>query len=761
MTSSHPSMTQAPGVMMLRLLRFDCLQVESMQAEAAALRAQLASSQEMAAEEQQQRVGLQADLSAVQAQLTSSREQVAQAEERLQVAGLRLRQEVAASREQAKSLRAQLADAEQKRCADELRLQEQAARHQQEVAGLGAEAAQLARNNSEGERWLQGQVAMLEEKVSQLTRELAAARADAADEQEQQLGSEEALMQHEAAHQEQMAAVQATPHQQLQSWQQSLEEREAAHRQEVALLKGRIWEATGAGILAAQEQRHRSDQHEAAALRKQREQLRAACQEELRSTQRSLEAAADSRLQKQAAEHQQQEAAPMQQMDQHLAALEKQRQQQETAYKSHLAGAQSKLTELLEQAAQEQVAELQQALAPLQAELQRQTQRADRYAFEAATQMALRREAAQPAAFSQQRPDRRQAPPPLLICGNREPVDEEMADADSSIVPSLPAGPQSPRQSRSGAVPSGPASTPAAVLPHQGSPASATSTLHNTAQQQQHDSMELDGAASLPAALGTTQRRPGYLASRGAGTAPSGPCTGTKSAQPVKTASGQPHQQSQIGAGSLQGQAPVPPARTTPAGGPHAGAANRSPTAPAASGMTLPPGFRSLSASNRVGPRGSYFGRPRASPKGSKLCGASRQPQGSIDMLPAACSIASGSEPGQAPLACTPTSPALRPCAVVGFGSMLPLEPQRTTEPANSAPVQSISAALAEAGQCAGSKAAQAEPSHAPLSPEPQKQGSPSSQHGTPGQGDGRQKSGLRSPSSCLARSASRAPRQA
>ena len=441
MTSSHPSMTQAPGVMMLRLLRFDCLQVESMQAEAAALRAQLASSQEMAAEEQQQRVGLQADLSAVQAQLTSSREQVAQAEERLQVAGLRLRQEVAASREQAKSLRAQLADAEQKRCADELRLQEQAARHQQEVAGLGAEAAQLARNNSEAERWLQGQVAMLEEKVNQLTRELAAARADAADEQEQQLGSEEALMQHEAAHQEQMAAVQATPHQQLQSWQQSLEEREAAHRQEVALLKGRIWEATGAGILAAQEQRHRSDQHEAAALRKQREQLRAACQEELRSTQRSLEAAADSRLQKQAAEHQQQEAAPMQQMDQHLAALEKQRQQQETAYKSHLAGAQSKLTELLEQAAQEQVAELQQALAPLQAELQRQTQRADRYAFEAATQMALRREAAQPAAFSQQRPDRRQAPPPLLICGNREPVDEEMADADSSIVPSLPAAP--------------------------------------------------------------------------------------------------------------------------------------------------------------------------------------------------------------------------------------------------------------------------------------------------------------------------------
>ena len=141
---------------------------------------------------------------------------------------------------------------------------------------------------------------------------------------------------------------------------------------------------------------------------------------------------------------------------------------------------------------------------------------------------------------------------------------------------------------------------------------------------------------------------------------------------------------------------------------------------------------------------GVAIGRPRASPKGSKLCGASRQPQGSIDMLPAACSIASGSEPGQAPLACTPTSPALRPCAVVGFGSMLPLEPQRTTEPANSAPVQSISAALAEAGQCAGSKAAQAEPSHAPLSPEPQKQGSPSSQHGTPGQGDGRQKSGLK-----------------
>ena len=116
-----------------------------------------------------------------------------------------------------------------------------------------------------------------------------------------------------------------------------------------------------------------------------------------------------------------------------------------------------------------------------------------------------------------------------------------MADAGSPLVLLLPAGPQSHQHSGSG---SGPASMPAAVVPQQGTLALATSRLLAHERQQQHDSMELDGAASLPAARVATQRRPSYLASRGVGMAPSGPCTGSQSAQPIETASGQPHQQS-------------------------------------------------------------------------------------------------------------------------------------------------------------------------------------------------------------------------
>ena len=249
--------------------------------------------------------------------------------------------------------------------------------------------------------------------------------------------------------------------------------------------------------------------------------------------------------------------------------------------------------------------------------------------------------------------------------------------------------------------------------------------------------MELDGAASLPAARVATQRRPSYLASRGAGTATSGPYTGSQSAQPVETASGQPHQQSQLGAGSLQGQALVSPASTTPAGGLHAGAGNSSPAARAGSGMRLPPSFVSLSGHSRVS--GSNSGPPRAGQGGGRLRGASRQPQRSTDILATACSVAARSELGQAPQDCAPTSPALRPGAVVGFGSM---QPQRTAEPANSAHVHSTVAASAEsglgAGQCAGSKTAQAEQSSAPLSPEPLKQGSLLSQEATSEQDEGR-----------------------
>ena len=644
---------------------------------------------------------------------------------------------MAASQQQVESLRAQVADAQRERCAGEVRLQQQAATYQQEVAGLGAEAAQLARKTSEAEQRLQEQLAMLKEEVSQQTGELVAARAAAADAHEQHLGSQDALRLSEAAHQDQMAAVHATQHQQLRGWQQVLEQREAAYQREVALLQDRIWEVTGAGILAAQQQRHRSDQWEAAALRKQSAQLRAAFQAELRTTQRSLEVAADTRLQRQAAEHQQQ-------VREHLAAVEEQRQQQKAAYSSHLADAQTKLTRLLGQAAQEQVAELQQVLSPLKAELQRQTQRADLNAFEAATQQALRREAAQTAVLPQEGPDRRPAPPLLLVCG---PLDVEMMKADGSPVPSPPAGPQSPRHCRSGAVPSGPASTTAAVLPHQGTLALATSTQPDPEQQQHADSLELDGAASLPAALMPTQRRPSYLASRGAGVPP-GAGTGSRSLLPTGTASGQPLQQSQHGAGSLQGQALVLPASTTPAGGPHAGAANSSPAAPSSSGMRLPPSYVSLSGISTFSGRSGYTGAPRAGQGGSRLRGASGQLQRPIDILATACSLASGSEPSQAPQSCTPTSPALRPCAVVGFGSMEPLEPQRMAEPANSPPVQSSVAAPAEAGlgagQRAGSQAAEVEPSSAPLSSEPLMQGSLFSQQATSGQGGARVKTGFK-----------------
>ena len=773
---------------MLRLSCLGCLQIASEQAETAALRAQLASSQDQAAKERWQRLTLQAGLSVVQAQLISSQQQVAEAEKRRQAAELHLQQEVAASRKQVETLQGQLAEEQHIRCAGKLHLREHAATHQQEVARLGAEAAQLARKTTEAEQQLQGQLASLKEKVSQLTDGLVAARADAADARKQQL-----------------------------SFEDEQRRREAAHGQEVALLQGHLQEVMSAGILAAQQERHRSDQREAAALHKQQEQLRAAFEEELRRTQRSLEVAADTRLQRQAAEHQQQKDALKQQWHQTLAALEEERQQQEAAYKSHLAGTESKmtrllgraaqeqaaevqqgadqrlqkqaaehqqqldavmqhmkqhlavledqrqrqqaaykshlavaltkLTELLGHAAQEQVADVQQALSRSQAELQHQTQRADLYAFEAARQAALQREAAQPAVLTREGPGTQQALPLPLVCGDTEPVDVEMADADSSPIPSLPSGPQSHRQGWSGAVPSGPAGMPAAVLPHQGMLALAT-TLHAPEQQQHHDSMELDGAASLPAALTATQRRPSYLASRGAGIAPPGPCTGSQSAQPIESASGQPHQQSQLGAGSLQGQALVSPASTTPSNGLHAGAAGCSPAARAASGMTLPPSFVSLSAGDRFSGRVGYTGGPPAGQTGSRLRGASRQAQPSNDVLAAACSLASGSEPGQAPQGCTPSSPAVRPCAVVDFGSMQPLEPQSTAEPANSAPVQSIAAAPAgaglAAGQRAGSQAAQAEPSFAPLSSGPLKHGSLSSQQGTTGRGGANAKAGLR-----------------
>ena len=186
------------------------------------------------------------------------------------------------------------------------------------------------------------------------------------------------------------------------------------------------------------------------------------------------------------------------------------------------------------------------------------------------------------------------------------------------------------------------------------------------------------------------------------------------------------------------------PASTTPAGGLHAGASNSSPAARAGSGMRLPPSFVSLNGNSRISGRVGYSGVPRASQGGGRLRGASRQPQRSTDILATACSPATGSEPGQAPQGRSPPSPALRPGAVVGFSSMQPLEPQRTAEPANSAPVHSTVAAPAEAGlragQSAGSKTAQAEPSSAPLSPELLKQGSLLSQQATSGQDEGRVK---------------------